>query len=127
MRILLDTHILIWAAENVLPVHVKPYIDDTANTLVFSAVNIWEVSIKRGLGRADFPHDPAILYDRLLSAGFEELPVTARHTLQVSNLPPIHKDPFDRLLLAQAISEGIPLLTADKDIAKYPGSVIYVG
>ena len=83
--------------------------------------------IKRGLGRDDFAVDPASLYSGLLSAGYLELPITGRHTLLVSTLPPLHKDPFDRILLAQAASEGIPFLTADKTLLQYPGSIIAVG
>jgi PIN domain nuclease of toxin-antitoxin system len=127
MKILLDTHILIWAAEEVLPACVNPYFENRANKFLFSAVNIWESAIKHALKRSDFPHDPAILYNRLLKAGYEELPITARHTLYISNLPQIHKDPFDRILLAQAMCENIPLLTADKGLSQYAGPVIYVG
>jgi len=96
------------------------------NTLLFSPASIWEVVIKRGLGREDFSVDPASLYSGLLTAGYEELPITGRHALLVSNLPPLHKDPFDRILLAQAASEGIPLLTSDSVLAQYPGSLIFI-
>jgi len=127
VKILLDTHILLWAAADRLPIAVARYIENNANILMFSPASIWEVVIKRGLGRDDFVVDPASLLSGLLSAGYRELAVTGRHALLVSTLPPLHKDPFDRLLLAQAMSEGIPLLTTDKQISRYPSSVVYVG
>ena len=127
MKILLDTHLLLWAAADALPPEAARYIEDRANTLLFSPASIWEVVIKRGLGRTDFVVDPAALYKGLLRAGYQELPITGRHTLLVSDLPAVHKDPFDRILLAQAESEGIPLLTADRTLLQYPGSLIFVG
>ena len=127
MRLLLDTHILIWASLNKLPAAAERYVADRSNTPVFSSASIWEVVIKSGLGRPDFKIDPAMLCNGLIRAGYEELHVTSRQTLFVAALPPLHKDPFDRILLAQSAYEGIPLLTADKTIASYPGSIIYVG
>ena len=127
MKILLDTHILLWAAAGELTPEASRYVEDKMNTLLFSPASIWEIVIKRGLSRADFLVDPASLYSRLLTAGYQELPITGRHTMLVETLPPLHKDPFDRILLAQAASEGIPFLTADKLLAQYPGSVIFVG
>jgi len=126
MRILVDTHILLWSASGELPPDAARYILDLENTLLFSPASIWEVVIKRGLGREDFYVDPASLYSGLLSAGYLELPITGRHTLLVSHLPPLHKDPFDRILLAQSASEGIPLLTSDSVMSQYPGSIIFV-
>ncbi|MCL2163244.1 MAG: type II toxin-antitoxin system VapC family toxin [Oscillospiraceae bacterium] len=127
MRILLDTQLLIWAAVDKLPSKSVRYIDDKANTLIFSSASIWEATIKSGLNRADFAVDPTALYNGLLGAGYEELPVTSRHALLVRNLPMLHKDPFDRILLAQAASEGITFITADEVLAQYPGSIIFVG
>ena len=127
MKILLDTHILLWAAAGELPSTAARYIEDSTNTLLFSPASLWEIVIKRGLGRADFVVDPASLFSGLLSAGYQELPITGRHTLLISTLPTLHKDPFDRILLAQAISEGVPLLTSDSLVSQYSGSVIYVG
>ena len=126
MRLLLDTHILIWSALNKLPSTAAQYITDRSNTLIFSSASIWEVVIKSALNQPDFKIDPTMLYKGLIRAGYEELPVISRHTLFVATLPPLHKDPFDRILLAQAAYEGIPLLTADKTVAGYPGSVIFV-
>jgi PIN domain nuclease of toxin-antitoxin system len=126
MKLLLDTHILLWAAAGDLPPAAAQYVEDMDNSLYFSAASIWEVVIKRGLGRADFIADPASLYGGLIAAGYLELPVTGKHTLLVGALPNLHKDPFDRILLAQATFEGMPLLTSDATITKYPGSIIFV-
>ncbi len=126
MRLLLDTHILLWAAAGELSSEAACYIEDEGNTLMFSPASIWEIVIKRSLGRTDFVVDPASLYSGLISAGYEEMPIISKHTMLVGTLPPLHKDPFDRILLSQAMSEGVPLLTSDSTLAKYPGSVIYV-
>ncbi|MDR1571586.1 MAG: type II toxin-antitoxin system VapC family toxin [Clostridiales Family XIII bacterium] len=127
MRLLLDTHILIWAAADELPHAAQRHIDDMSNTLLFSPASLWEIVIKAGLGRDDFDIDPVLLYNGLIASGYEEMPVLTRHVLSVASLPPLHKDPFDRILLAQAVSEGISFLTADKALAAYPGSVVFVG
>ena len=127
MKILLDTHLLIWAATDKLPAKAVRFIEDRANILLFSSASIWEITIKSGLNRAAFSVDPAALYNGLLSAGYEELRVISRHALLVRTLPMLHKDPFDRILLAQAASEGITFLTADEIVAQYPGSVVFVG
>ena len=126
MILLLDTHILLWAAADKLPEEAAKYVNDINNTLFFSPASIWEVVIKKGLGRNSFMIDPSSLYKGLLNAGYKELEIKGRHTLLVSALPALHKDPFDRLLLAQAASEGISLLTADELVGQYPGSVILV-
>ena len=127
MKILLDTHLLLWAASGELPPKAILHIEDTANILLFSSASIWEIVIKNGLGRKDFLVEPTLLYRGLLSAGYQELPVTSRHTLLVSTLAPHHKDPFDRILLAQSMYERVPLLTADETMLQYNASVIYVG
>ena len=126
MRLLLDTHILLRAAGGDLTPEAAKYIENRENTLLFSPASIWEIVIKRGLGRADFIIDPASLFSGLQSAGYEELAISGKHALLVSSLPMLHKDPFDRILLAQATSEGIPLLTSDEILSKYPGSIIFV-
>jgi PIN domain nuclease of toxin-antitoxin system len=127
VKILLDTRILLWAAADELPAAAEPYIADTSNTLLFSPASLWEIVVKNGLSRDDFNVAPALLCGGLIDAGYEELPITSRHTLFVAYLPAIHKNPFDRILLAQAASEGIPLLTADSALTRYPYSVIFVG
>lgn len=126
MRLLLiDTHILLWAAgvpEN-LPAAARALLEDEGNSLVFSSASIWEIVIKTGLGRQDFRVDPGRLRRGLLAARYRELTVSGEHALAVGRLPPIHKDPFDRILIAQAEIEGATLLTADPIVARYPGPV----
>lgn len=126
MKLLLDTHILLWCAGDMLSAKIAPYILNPANILCFSPASIWEVVIKRDLKRDDFNVDPYRLYTGLLENGYEEIPITTHHALSVSSLPPIHADPFDRILLAQVISERISLLTHDEQLLKYPAPVIYV-
>ena len=86
-------------------------------------MNLWEVSSKLGLGRADFRVDPHLLRRGLLDHGYTELPVTGGHAVALTALPPLHRDPFDRMLVAQSIVEGILLLTSDPLVAQYPGPV----
>jgi len=125
MKLLLDTHLLLWAAGQ--PEHLssaaRDAIDDPQNQLLFSAASLWEISIKRGLGRDDFRVDPRLLRRGLLENGYTELPITSEHTVSIDLLPAIHKDPFDRILVAQSIVEGITLLTSDPLVAQYPGPV----
>ncbi len=125
MKVLLDTHLLLWAAgqPDRLPPAALKLIDSPANALLFSAASIWEVAIKRGLGRSDFQADPRLLRRGLLDNGYSERPILSEHVVAIDSLPPIHKDPFDRLLVAQATVEGITLLTADSVVAQYPGPV----
>lgn len=127
MRLLLDTHIVLWAAadDGDLPGRrAVALVDDPTNTLVFSAATIWEIAIKTGLGRADFAIDPQLLRRSLLANGYEELPVTGAHAAAVAGLPRHHKDPFDRLLVAQAIVEDLTLVTVDSEIACYDAPLI---
>lgn len=125
MKLLLDTHLLLWAAgvPNRLSAATRKLIQDPANELLFSAASIWDVAIKRGLGRKDFQADPRLLRRGLLDNGYGELPILSEHVVAIDSLPPIHKDPFDRLLVAQATVEGITLITADSVIVRYPGPV----
>ena len=102
----------------------KSLLEDSDQTLFFSAVSLWEIVIKQAKGLADFQVDAAALRHRLLEIGFIELPVTSRHVLAVSSLPPLHKDPFDRPLLAQATTESLTLLTADAKLTAYPGLIL---
>lgn len=128
MKLLLDTHVLLWAANepNKLSSTARKLINDTANDLLFSSASLWEIAIKRGLGRDDFRVDPRLLRRGLLDNGYLDLPVTSEHAVAVDNLPPVHKDPFDRILVAQALVEGITLLTMDPLVAKYPGPIVKV-
>ena len=125
MRLLLDTHLLLWAASTPkrLSSAARKAIESPDHNLFFSAASLWEITIKRGLGRADFTVDAHLLRRGLLDNGYAELPITGEHALAVVALPPIHKDPFDRILVAQATTEGMTLLTADASVAQYPGPV----
>jgi PIN domain nuclease of toxin-antitoxin system len=96
---------------------------DRENDLIFSAASIWEVAIKSGLGRSDFRVDAHLLRRGLLDNGYAELAINGAHAAAVSQLPPIHRDPFDRMLLAQATAEGLTLVTADAVLASYPGPI----
>lgn len=123
MKLLLDTHLLLWAAADSprLPSAARKLITAAGNDLVFSAASVWEVSIKQSLG--DLAVDPHLLRRGLLDNGYTELSINSEHAAAVNLLPPIHKDPFDRILIAQATVEGITLLTTDKAVSKYPGPV----
>lgn len=125
MKLLLDTHLLLWAAgqSKQLPRAAVNLIDDPQNILYFSAASIWEISIKNSLEREDFQVDVNVLRRSLLDNGYAELAITSEHAVHVKNLPPLHKDPFDRILIAQSNVEGITLLTSDAAVAKYDGSI----
>ncbi len=125
MKLLLDTHLLLWAAEDSdrLSKAARTLIADPGNVLLFSAASLWEITIKRGLGRADFEVEPRLLRRALLDNGYDELAITSEHAVSVESLPPLHKDPFDRLLIAQATVEGITLLTANQRVGDYPGPI----
>ena len=128
MTLLLDTHLLLWVAlgNKKLSSSASALIRDPRNQVAFSAANIWEVVIKKSLGRHDFNVNPHLLRTRLIENGYTELPILSEHALAVANLPNLHKDPFDRLLIAQASVEGFTLLTADPLVASYPGPIIAV-
>lgn len=125
MKLLLDTQILLWAAGQPerLSAAARRQLNNPKNELIFSAASLWEITIKNSLGRADFRVEPRVLRRGLLDNGYTELPVTSEHAVSVDGLPPLHKDPFDRLLIAQALVEGITLLTADAQVARYRGPV----
>lgn len=126
MKLLLDTHMLLWAAAGILPKKAEILVVDGENTLYFSPVSIWEIGIKRSLGRNDFKVDPEVFRRGLLDNQYQELPITSLHALVVNDLPQLHKDPFDRMLLAQAKAEGISLLTSDSTLRKYSGPIIFI-
>jgi PIN domain nuclease of toxin-antitoxin system len=125
MKLLLDTHLLLWTAgePDRLSAEARKLIDDSGNELFFSAASLWEVIIKRGLGRDDFKVDARVLRRGLLDNGYSELPVVSAHVVAIDSLPAIHKDPFDRILVAQATVEGITLITTDSLVGKYPGPI----
>ncbi|MCL2020988.1 MAG: type II toxin-antitoxin system VapC family toxin [Betaproteobacteria bacterium] len=128
MKLLLDTHLLLWALGEPehLPLSTRTLIEDTRNELLFSAASLWEIAIKQGLGREDFRADARIIRRCLIDNSYIELPVTGIHAVAVTGLPPLHKDPFDRILIAQSLSEGITLLTVDPLVAQYGGSIRHV-
>jgi PIN domain nuclease of toxin-antitoxin system len=128
LRLLLDTRLLIWAAAGApqLSSAARTLLDDPGNMLFFSAASLWEIAIKTGLGREDFRVDPGRLHRGLLENGYAALPITVAHAVAVNSLPRLHKDPFDRLLLAQAGVENLTLATADVALAHYPGAITVV-
>lgn len=128
MKLLLDTHLLLWVAEDSekLPPAARRLVEDPGSELWFSVVSLWEVAIKAALNRPGFRIDPRVLRRELLDNMFVELPVTADHVLAVAGMAPLHRDPFDRLLIAQAATEGVTLVTKDAAVARYPGSIISV-
>ena len=109
-----------------MPPEAARLVDDTDNELVFSVASLWEIAIKSALGRAEFQVDASTLRRSALDNAYRELPITGDHAVRVATLPPHHKDPFDRLLVAQAQVEGVVLLTADKMVARYPGPIRHV-
>lgn len=125
MKLLLDTHLLLWSAAEPsrLSAEARALIEEPQNDLFFSAANLWEIVIKNSLGREDFQIEPRQLRRGLLDNGYNELVITSEHTVSIDSLPPIHKNPFDRILVAQATVEGFVLLTADSLVAQYPGPI----
>jgi PIN domain nuclease of toxin-antitoxin system len=125
MKLLLDTHLLLRAAGEPrrLPKQARILIDNPDNELLFSAASLWEVLFKRGLGREDFAVDARLLRRGLLDNGYSELPIVSDHVVAIDSLPPIHKDLFDRILVAQATVEGVTLLTNDSLVSQYPGPI----
>ncbi|HVW52819.1 MAG TPA: type II toxin-antitoxin system VapC family toxin [Trinickia sp.] len=125
MRLLLDTHVLLWAAaqpEQLSPA-ARALLEDEDNALVFSAASLWEITIKSDLGRHDFRVDPRLFRRALVDNGYLELPITNQHVLALKGLAGHHKDPFDRMLVAQSIAEGIVLVTTDPLVAQYAGPI----
>lgn len=124
-RILLDTHVLLWTAgpQSRLSPALRARIEDPDIEALFSTASIWEIAIKQSQRREDFQVDPSALRTRLLEEGYVELAVLGEHAVAVATLPWIHKDPFDRLLVAQAIVEDAELLTVDEQLARYPGPI----
>ena len=129
MRLLLDTHLLLWALAEPerLDAQTKSALEDPGNEVLFSAASLWEIAIKAGLGRADFNFDPQRVLQAALETGFVELPVCSAAAILVAKLPPHHRDPFDRLLIAQAMSEPVRFYTADPLLPPYSELVTLVG
>jgi len=121
VRVLLDTHILIWALidPNRLPSAVRSKLEDPSHEVIFSVASVWEIAIKAGLGKSDFRVAPVEIVEAARESGFVELPVNVRAALRVETLPHYHRDPFDRLLVAQAMCEPAVLYTADPQLAVY--------
>lgn len=125
MKLLLDTHLLLWTItdDDRLSVQARELIDDDSNELHFSVVNIWETAIKHNLGRESFLFEPRRVRRSLLEHGFHEIEITSEHAILTGELPRLHRDPFDRLLIAQAMLEDAVLLTSDQAITRYSGSI----
>ena len=125
MRLLLDTHVLLWALTDdpQLTPAARDAITDGRNEVFVSAASAWEISIKRGLGKLRAPKD---LPEQLRRARFDVLPIDLAHALAVESLPDLHRDPFDRMLVAQAISERLTLVTADPQVQQYEALMLYV-
>lgn len=128
MNLLIDTHVLLWAAcdSPKLSKAASDLLLDPASSLFFSPASLWEITIKNALGRKDFQVDPRAFRQGLLENDYVEVPITSLHAINVDMLPPIHKDPFDRILLSQAVQEGLSLVTADRMLAQYSGPVLAV-
>ena len=128
MKLLLDTHLLLWAmgSPERLSAKARKLLADERNELLWSAASFWEIAIKRSLGREDFRLEPRTLRRALLENGYREVPVTSEHAVALDTLPSIHRDPFERLLVAQAMVESLTLLTTDAQLASYPGPVVHV-
>jgi len=125
VKLLLDTHLLLWVAGDSkrLSKSARNLIDDPQNELLFSPLSIWEIALKSGLRPTEVLADARVVRRALLDNGYSELPITSEHAVNVDRLPKIHKDPFDRILISQAVVEGVTLLTADRRVAEYPGAI----
>lgn len=125
MRFLLDTHLLVWAVgvSGRLSAKARDLIENPENELLFSSASLWEIAIKSGRRRDDFQVDVRLIRRTLLNSLYLELPVTGEHAIAVADLPALHKDPFDRVLVAQSIVEGLTLLTADRQLASYAETI----
>lgn len=122
MKILLDTHIFLWMFLNPsrISANVEFLLKDTANEIFLSSISSWEIAIKYSVGKLKLPDAPKIYVpERIKRANLRRLEITHKHTLAIANLPPIHKDPFDRLLITQANVENLTLLSADGVFSSY--------
>ena len=125
MKLLLDTHLLLWAAHDPkrLTKAARALIENPQNELFFSAASLWEITIKQSLGHQDFRVDARLLRRGLLDNGYAELPITSEHAVNTDQFGHTHIDPLDRILLAQAMVEGITLVTNDRKLSNYPGPI----
>jgi PIN domain nuclease of toxin-antitoxin system len=125
MKFLLDTHLLLWAAGQPERISkpARELIENPDNVLFFSAASIWEIAIKSSLGREDFKADSRLIRRGLIDNGYREVAISSEHAAGVQALPLVHKDPFDRLLIAQSLVEGMPLVTVDPILSQYPGMI----
>jgi PIN domain nuclease of toxin-antitoxin system len=128
VRLLLDTRIFLWAHTDRARIGTTmAVLEDSANDLLLSAVVAWEIAIKHAVGRMPLPQPPAsYVPDRMSAIGAQPVPVSHAHALGVASLPLLHRDPFDRLLVAQAIQLGATLVTADPVLADYPAETLLV-
>jgi PIN domain nuclease of toxin-antitoxin system len=128
MKLLLDTQMLLWAVfwPELLPKKARQAIAGDENRLYFSPASLWEVSVKSAQNKPDFQVNARIMRSQLLGNGYEEITITSLHTVAIGDLPLLHKDPFDRILIAQARTENIRLLTSDAKIAEYPAPIEFV-
>jgi PIN domain nuclease of toxin-antitoxin system len=128
VRVLLDTHAFLWwiSDDRRLSDRAKEIIGDGSNELYFSAASGWEISIKAGLGRLEVPEDlEPFIADQLSRNAIQALPIYLRHALHTRTLPDHHRDPFDRILVSQAVLEELPLLSADPLVSSYPVEVVW--
>jgi PIN domain nuclease of toxin-antitoxin system len=125
VRFLLDTHVLLWGAVEPerLPGSADALIEHPDNEILFSVVSLWEIAIKTARGRDDFRIDAGLFRRQLLDNAYAELAITGAHVVALAALPLLHKDPFDRMLVAQAMVEGVTLVTRDPAVARYPGPI----
>jgi PIN domain nuclease of toxin-antitoxin system len=124
-RFLVDTQLLLWNVygSRRLPASVARLFRDGRHRFFYSAASLWEIAIKASRGREDFVADVAAIRETLEDNGFDELPITGQHAVAVAGLPPIHADPFDRMLVAQALAEPMAFITTDERLATYPGTI----
>ena len=128
MKALLDTHVFLWwiASAARLSHHARRLIEDGENELYVSTASVWEMSIKAALGKLLLPvGQPNFIREQIQMNAVTPLPVTLDHAVHVQNLPPIHRDPFDRMIISQALTERMPIVSADEQIAKYDVDVIW--
>jgi PIN domain nuclease of toxin-antitoxin system len=125
VNLLIDTHLLLWTllGDRSLSARARQFLTNPDHALYFSAASVWEIAIKTARRRPAFIVDPLQLRDEMLDNGYVEVPVTSDHAATTLALPPLHGDPFDRILLAQAIVEDLTLLTSDRALARYPGPI----